>query len=453
MTRRKRIVIVVTLFAGLIITGPGTGFSQQGSEISKTPTGQKQPMERPPIRNRFLWQIGVEVIADLSTDQLTYTGTCPTVFPFKGRIYSNRAMTLHYRFIRSDDVRTVPVALKLEKNEKKEVNYSWELGDPSGSAEFNGWVFLQVILPTNMKTVSNVVNFKGTCTNREEKTVGARGSARPEDMPSPHGSQKVPGFPYTGSVLPLPEGKGPASAGLSLTPEGQRGQPVTGSSVPPIPSSQGGPGPGGMPAPQPVPQGKGPGGMPVFQPGQPGPGDMPMFQSGEKGPMPGNTPMPLRNEQGPAVVMREDCISFNPDTATMEQTSFGWRVVDGNQTIFGFDFDKTEAIIALATIKHYKMTQSCFVGRPRPSFHYMLTEGSSPVGPFRPADCSPFDPITTNVEQINGNWRVADGVKKLFDFGEKKDEANQTLSIIKKYGFSHSCMIAKGKVEYTYMHK
>jgi hypothetical protein len=178
-----------------------------------------------------------------------------------------------------------------------------------------------------------------------------------------------------------------------------------------------------------------------------------MLQPGQKGPMPGSTSMPLRNEQGQAIALKEDCISFNPDTTTMEQISSGWRIMDGSQIIFGFDFDKTEAMIALATIKHYKMTQSCFVGRPRPSFHYMLAGGSSPVGSFRPTDCSPFNPATTNVKQINGSWKIADGGNELFNFGEKKEEADQTLGIIKKYGFTYSCMIAKGKVEYIYMHK
>jgi len=178
-----------------------------------------------------------------------------------------------------------------------------------------------------------------------------------------------------------------------------------------------------------------------------------MPQPGQNGAMSGNMSILPGNEPGQASALREDCISFNPDTTTIEQISFGWRVVDGNQVIFGFDFDKTEAMIALATIKHYKMTQSCFVGRPRPSFHYMLAGGSAPVGSFRPTDCSPFNLATTNVRQINGSWKVADGSKELFDFGEKKDEADQTMAIIKKYGFVYSCMIAKGKVEYVYMHK
>jgi len=296
-----------------------------------------------------------------------------------------------------------------------------------------------------MKTVSNIVNFKVNCTNREEKST--QDKTKQQILSGPQQVQKAPGLPLAGAPAQLPQGKGPVPTGPPMI---QQGQPLTGS-LPLMPPSQGGQGPGSIPVPQPVQPGQGPGSMPM--PTGQAPGGMPMLQPGQKGPVPGSASMPFLNQQGPAIALKEDCISFNPDTATMEQTSLGWRVIDGSQVIFGLDFDKTEAMIALATIKHYKMTQSCFVGRPRASFHYMLAGGSAPVGSFRPTDCSPFNPATTDVRQINGSWKVADGSKELFSFGEKKDEADQTLAIIKKYGFSHSCMIAKGKVEYVYMHK
>jgi hypothetical protein len=447
MTRRKRFIIVVILYASLIIGGFTTaGYSQQSSETSKKPAAaQKQPIERQPFQNRFQWQAGLEVIADLRGDQLTYTGPCPTTFTFKGSISTNRAMTLYYRFLRSDDVRTVPVALKLGKDERKEITYSWDVGGVSGPPGFDGWILLQAIYPTNMKSVSNVVNFKANCTNREEKST--KDITKEQILSGPQQTQKTQGLPLTGTQVQLPQGKEPVPAGLPMI---QQGQPTTGG-LPLIPPPQSGQGPGSMPMPPPVQAGQGPGIMPM--PTGQGPGGMPMLQPGQKGPMPGSASMPFLNQQGQAIALKEDCISFNPDTATIEQTSFGWRVMDGSQVIFGFDFDKTEAMIALATIKHYKMTQSCFVGRPRPSFHYMLAGGSAPVGSFRPTDCSPFNPATTNVRQINGSWKVADGNNGLFDFGEKKDEADQTLAIIKKYGFTHSCMIAKGRVDYIYMHK
>ena len=208
MTRRKRFIIVVILFTSLIIIGFTTaGYSQQSSETSKKPAAaQKQPVERQPFQNRFQWQAGLEVIADLSADQLTYTGPCPTTFTFKGSISTNRAMTLHYRFLRSDDVRTVPVALKLGKDERKEVTYSWEVGGTSGSPEFDGWIFLQAIYPTNMKTVSNVVNFKVNCTNREEKST--QDNTKQQNLSGPQQGQKAPGLSIDRLPRPnCPKGK------------------------------------------------------------------------------------------------------------------------------------------------------------------------------------------------------------------------------------------------------
>src|SRR5512139_3091681 len=115
MGKRKLLIVVVFVSTSLIFMGFATnGYSQQGSETSKKPAaGQQRPMERQPFQNRFQWQAGLEVIADLRADRLSYTGQCPTTFTFKGSISTNRAMTVHYRFLRSDDVRTVPVALKL----------------------------------------------------------------------------------------------------------------------------------------------------------------------------------------------------------------------------------------------------------------------------------------------------------------------------------------------------
>jgi hypothetical protein len=306
MEKKGRMTRVVLGISLIFIVFTINGHAQQGADTSK-PAGKQQPTGRPQIQNRFMWQVGVEVIADLSMDELAYTGPCPKVFTFKGRIYSNRAMTLHYRFIRSDDVRTIPVVLELKQGENKEITYSWEMGT-NGPAAFNGWAFLQVILPTNMKTTSNVVNFKGSCTNREEKqTSGKPGQG---DLSGRQQSQNSSGFPYTGSVIQPSQLKGPAPAEVPAIQQGQKGPPGTGNTpFMPAPSGQG---PGNLPMPQ---QGQGPANMPVFQPGEPGlmppgfpspsvqpgqgPGMSPPPQPGQKGPVPGGLPTLPGNDKGP----------------------------------------------------------------------------------------------------------------------------------------------------------
>ncbi len=77
------------------------------------------------------------------------------------------------------------------------------------------------------------------------------------------------------------------------------------------------------------------------------------------------------------VPLKEDCISFNPATSQVKQINNDWKIVDGNHWMFSFGSLKAEAEQALKIIKHYSMNQTCFVGRPDPSFQYLLRSGTA----------------------------------------------------------------------------
>lgn len=154
-----------------------------------------------------------------------------------------------------------------------------------------------------------------------------------------------------------------------------------------------------------------------------------------------------------APALQEDCVGFNPVTATVQRTGANWTIVDGNHAMFAFGDNKAAADKALGVIKRYRMTRSCFVGRPDPSFKYLLVGNQSPVGPFPGEDCLGFNPAAIQVKQINGSWKIVDGSHWMFDFGNKKNEADQTFAIIKKYGFSQSCFVARPNPPFQYMRK
>jgi hypothetical protein len=152
-------------------------------------------------------------------------------------------------------------------------------------------------------------------------------------------------------------------------------------------------------------------------------------------------------------VGKEDCISFNPATTTAQQIQGSWKVVDGSNWLFDFGTNAGDAKKALAIIQKYRMNQSCFVGRPNPSFQYMLVSGNAPVGALGGEDCISFNPATTTVQQIQGSWKIVDGNHWMFDFGANKAEADQSLAIIKKYGFTHSCFVGRTGAKFTYLRK
>ena len=168
------------------------------------------------------------------------------------------------------------------------------------------------------------------------------------------------------------------------------------------------------------------------------------------------TPIPLHPPLLPAQpspTLDEDCVSFYPPNTTVKKINGRWKIVDGNHWMFDFGNKKAEAYRALQIIKHYQMNQSCFVGRPDPSFQYLLASEKAPKGSMPGEDCVSFNPNTIQVKNINGSWKIVDGNHWMFDFGNKKAEAEKAFAIIKKYGFTRSCFVGRPDPSFLYLRK
>lgn len=170
-------------------------------------------------------------------------------------------------------------------------------------------------------------------------------------------------------------------------------------------------------------------------------------------------PAPVRPSMSAAKPMpvipmvKEDCVGFNWKTTVRKQVNGHWKIVDGNHWLFDFGGNAKESSEALQIIKRYRMTNSCFVGRPNPSLSYLLSGEKAPVGAMQGEDCIGFNPDTITVEQHGGRWKVADGSHWLFDFGGNQAEARQALAVIKKHGFRNSCFVGRPDPSFTYLRK
>lgn len=87
-------------------------------------------------------------------------------------------------------------------------------------------------------------------------------------------------------------------------------------------------------------------------------------------------PATARPTQGrtvnPTTAVTEDCVPFNPNTTTVTNIQGRWKIVDGSHSLFDFGNKESDARQAFAIIKKYGYNQSCYVGRPQPSFQYLL---------------------------------------------------------------------------------
>ncbi len=151
--------------------------------------------------------------------------------------------------------------------------------------------------------------------------------------------------------------------------------------------------------------------------------------------------------------VNEDCISFNPATIEVKEIGGNWKIVDGSHWMFDFGSNKAEAEKVFSIIRYYRMNSICYVGRPDPSFTYMLASGSAPAGAFPGEDAISFNPATIEVKEIGGRWKIVDGSHLMFDFGTQKAEAETAFAIIKKYGFRYSCFVGRPDPSFNYMRK
>lgn len=163
----------------------------------------------------------------------------------------------------------------------------------------------------------------------------------------------------------------------------------------------------------------------------------------------GCTPKPY----GPTTPVKEDCIGFSPVNAAVKSVNDDWKIVDGSHWMFSFGDKKDEALRALKIIKYYSMNQSCFVGRPDPSFTYMLVKDHSPIGAMNGEDCVSFNPQNIEVVKIGGRWKIVDESHWIFDFDSNHTEAVESFNIIKKYGFTKSCYVGRPDPSFSYLRK
>lgn len=88
-------------------------------------------------------------------------------------------------------------------------------------------------------------------------------------------------------------------------------------------------------------------------------------------PDPGLTYLMADGEVPRGAVSGEDCVGFDLDRVTIRRIDGRWKMVDGDHWLFDFGSSRAEAQQALAAVKGYGFTKSCYVGRPRPGMSYL----------------------------------------------------------------------------------
>jgi murein DD-endopeptidase MepM/ murein hydrolase activator NlpD len=153
-----------------------------------------------------------------------------------------------------------------------------------------------------------------------------------------------------------------------------------------------------------------------------------------------------------SIVLPEDCLGFNPASLTVQSSGTIYQVVDGTHAAFAAP-SAAEADRIIQVARSYQADRSCFVGRPDPSFTYLLRAGAAPVGALAGEDCIAFDPGSLDLRPApTGGYLMVSGTSSMFAFPNML-EAGNALHLIRKYGFTRSCFVGRPGPSLSYLRR
>ncbi len=90
----------------------------------------------------------------------TASNTCDQKFTFSAKIYTNAAMTVKYKWVRSDNATSSEQTLTYSGAGNQTVTEDWTLGQTSGNT-YNGWERIEITSPGS--ALGNKAEFTLTC--------------------------------------------------------------------------------------------------------------------------------------------------------------------------------------------------------------------------------------------------------------------------------------------------
>jgi hypothetical protein len=119
----------------------------------------------------------------------------------------------------------------------------------------------------------------------------------------------------------------------------------------------------------------------------------------------------------------------------------GWKLAAGSCVLADFGADEHAARLGLSAMQYYRFTERRQVGGGSARFTYFLVGGQPPRGAMFGVDGQPFQLNRLQIRQMEGRWTVCDGDRPLVEMGDKAEEANQVLDLIRRQQADRLCRL------------
>jgi hypothetical protein len=140
----------------------------------------------------------------------------------------------------------------------------------------------------------------------------------------------------------------------------------------------------------------------------------------------------------------EALTTFDPDSLELSWKDGHWSLMAAGVVLKDFGRrEEEQARQAWHLIRELRLNQRGTVGAPRPVLEYWLADGRPPPYLPRGVRVLPLDLAALRIEQVQGSWSVREPGRPLFNFGTHKEEAEQALAVLRKYGFNQVGVVGR----------
>ncbi len=161
-------------------------------------------------------------------------------------------------------------------------------------------------------------------------------------------------------------------------------------------------------------------------------------------PPPGVAPVQLQS------LGQERFIAFSPQSMSIKRIGGSWQLWQNSAVFKDFGNNSDDANDVFRTIRELYPTQWGQIGSGRVVVEYALDEGKpAPVAGF-PRTVLPLDAKTLRVEMVRGVWCLRDDTNLHLNFGSSRPDAELSLAVCRKYGFTHVGTVGRTGPVMTY---
>jgi len=134
---------------------------------------------------------------------------------------------------------------------------------------------------------------------------------------------------------------------------------------------------------------------------------------------------------------------FDPGRVEVTWSRDGWSLTTPEGVLKQFGRRNTDAADAHRLIRDLGLTERGTIGGASAVLEYWLAGGAAPTKSLRGHRVLPIELESLRVDTDGGQWCVRDAQRVLFNFGYSKDDAEQAVSIVKKYRFTRILLLGQ----------